>query len=263
MGVTVQEVIQKLTNPLGKIENTVDTLKFGSPDQEVTGIGVAFIATEKVIKRMIGLGANLLITHEGIFFSHWDNTDLKGTDVYKEKYKRIKDSQLATFRLHDYIHRYEPDMITKGLVHALEWEGYMKSIEPAATIVSIPEMSLQEVIDYVKEKLGIAFVRVVGDLEMKCTSVGLLVGYRGGGSVAIPLFEKYNLELIICGEGPEWETPEYVRDAMEQGRSKSIIFLGHMESEEPGMRYFANVLRTSFSELPVHFLPVDPLFTIK
>ena len=35
----------------------------------------------------------------------------------------------------------------------------------------------------------------------------------GGGALAIPYFEAEHLDLIITGEGPEGETPEYVRDA--------------------------------------------------
>lgn len=57
---------------------------------------------------------------------------------------------------------------------------------------------------------------------MECQRIGLLAGYRGGGEVVIPLFQNQNLDLIIAGEGPEWESPEYVRDALQQGKKKHL-----------------------------------------
>jgi hypothetical protein len=97
---------------------------------------------------------------------------------------------------------------------------------------------------------------------MSCKRVGVLVGYRGGGESVLPLFEKENLDLVIYGEGPEWETPEYVRDAVRQGRKKALIVLGHAESEMPGMEYFARELQEKFPSIPVHFLPEKSVFRI-
>ena len=58
--------------------------------------------------------------------------------------------------------------------------------------------------------------------------------------------------MAITGEGPEWETPEYVRDALAQGKKRALIALGHGESEQPGMKYLAAILRERFPGLAVH-----------
>lgn len=257
----VQEVLDKLMEPVGTIENTVDTLKSGSAEMEVTGIGVTFMATQHCIRQAVEQGLNLIISHESAFYSHWDKMQAEDS-VYVEKQKLIEDSGIAVFRFHDYCHRYQPDAITRGLAEALEWESYITAEQSASTILSIPERSVKDIAEYTKSKLGIDYVRVTGDLSMPCSKIGLLVGYRGGGALAIPLMDKENLDLIICGEGPEWEMPEYVRDAVSQGKKKAAVVLGHAESEVPGMRYLAHSIQEMFPGTPVKFLEDSPIFKV-
>lgn len=123
-------------------------------------------------------------------------------------------------------------------------------------------MTVKEIAEYVKRKLGIGFVRIAGDVTLNCTRIGLLAGYRGGGALSIPLFEKENLDLIISGEGPEWETPEYVRDAVYQGKQKALMVIGHAESEEPGMKYLSEWLKPIFPEIPIRFIPEKGIYRI-
>ncbi|GIP56881.1 Nif3-like dinuclear metal center hexameric protein [Paenibacillus woosongensis] len=263
MAITIQQVLDQLTAPAPALENTVDRLLTGDPGTSVTGIGITFMPTQQVIQQAADLGINLLITHEGPYYSHHSQTDwLQGDSVYAEKQGLIEASGLAMFRLHDYIHKYEPDGITAGLVQALDWEDCIDRIHPASTILDLPDMTVAEIADHLKLKLNVPYVRVVGDMTMRCRRTGLLVGYRGGGGNAIPLFVQENLDLIIAGEGPEWEAPEYVRDSWQQGRSRALIMLGHAESEAPGMKALAKRLETWFPAVPVHFLAEQPLYQI-
>ncbi len=259
----VKDVIEALTSPDIEIENTVDGLEFGKPDEIVKGIAVTFLATQEAVCEADKLGVNLIISHEGIFFSHRAKLqELQLNRVFQQKYRTIEENGLAIYRYHDHIHRYLPDAITAGLVKSLGWQAYEIENLPAATICSIPVLTLQEVIHHVKERLGMRFIRVIGDVSMPCRRVGLLVGYRGHGDSAIPLSEEKNLDLLIYGEGPEWETPEYIRDAVLQGKQKAVIVLGHAESEMPGMIYLTETLQEKFPDVPVRFIPQKPVFKI-
>ena len=262
--VTIQNVMDELTAPVDPIAGSVDTLKFGNPQTEVKGIAVTFMATRHVLEQSARLGANLIITHEGTFYSHHDGTEsLYAEDqVYTAKSRFIEESGLAIFRFHDYWHRYQPDGIMEGLIRALDWQDHITDHLPYATIAAIPPMELGHVITHIKKRLGVRYVRAAGDLSMICSRIGLLAGYRGTGNIAIPLFAEHRLDLILYGEGPEWETPEYVRDALHSGARHALIALGHMESEQPGMELLADRLRRRYPFIPVHYLPVDPVFQV-
>lgn len=261
MSITIKMILEDLTEIEEQVDNTVDTLKSGKPETEVTGIVTTFNATQYVVERAIAMGANLLITHEGVFYSHHETNEfLKEDPVYLTKQSLIESSEMAIFRYHDYWHRHKPDGIMVGLLRELEWSAYVNEQQAAVTILTLPAMSVGETAEYIKRKLGISYVRVAGDLSLICRRVGILVGYRGGGMMAIPLFNNDNLDLIIAGEGPEWETPEYVRDAVHQGRAKALIMLGHAESEAPGMKYLAEILAEKYPMIPSHFIPEHPIY---
>ncbi|WP_339822056.1 Nif3-like dinuclear metal center hexameric protein [Paenibacillus sp. FSL R7-0216] len=254
----IQDILDRLM-PAESIEQTVDGLVIGRPDEEVRGIAVTFMATQAAIEQAVSLGANLLISHEGVFYSHRsDGNTLKEDPVVWHKKHRLEELGLAVLRYHDGIHRETPDGITSGLIEELDWQDAVCEYQPASAVLELQAATLEEVARLLKVKLNLPYVRFTGDPEMLCRKVGVLVGYRGGGELAIPLLRE--VDLIIAGEGPEWETPEYVRDAVYQGRCKAIIFLGHGPSETPGMKRLARVLRVAFPSLPVHVIENEPLF---
>lgn len=260
---TVQMVMDALIAPVGTLAQTVDTLLFGDPSMEVTGIVSAFMPTQYVLEQALEREANLLIAHEGLFFAHQDDpVGGRGGEVYLAKKKLIEDSGLAVFRFHDYAHRYKPDGITEGLIRELGWERYVTNRQPAASLLEIPPASLGDIVGHVKHELGLSHVRFMGDPEMVFTSLGVLAGYRGGAALAVPLYESEQADLVIYGEGQEWETPEYVRDALHQGRRRGLIVLGHAESEIPGMKALASSLAAMFPEVPVHHLQDETLFQL-
>lgn len=262
--VTIQEVVDRLTQPVKKLDDTVDQLRpEGCSDQVVQGIVVTFMASHYVLQQAEKLGANLVITHEGTFYSHHPNTEfLEDNPVYLEKCKLIEEAGLVIYRFHDYWHRYQPDGIMTGLIQELEWESYLDEYKPTSALFSIPPLTVQELSEYVKSKLNIPFVRVAGNLSMTCSRVGVLAGYRGGGEAAIPLMMEDHVDVILAGEGPEWETPEFVRDAVNQGREKAFILLGHAASEKPGMRYLADLIINLFPSIPVYPIYEDQPFQI-
>lgn len=263
MTLTFGQVIGHLTAGIRKPDGTVDRLERGAPESEVQGIVTAFSASQYVIEQAVLLGANLIITHEGVFYSHQDNREgLENDPVYRQKSALIASTGVGIYRFHDYVHRYTPDGIIEGLLRELEWEPYVERHLPHVSILSVPAASVSEIAGYLKQQLHIPYVRAAGNLSAVCSRVGVLVGYRGGGAATIPLFEQESLDLIIAGEGPEWETPEYIRDAVRQGRSQALIMLGHAESEAPGMKLLAQRLALQFPDVPVHYIQEQPVFQI-
>ena len=48
---------------------TRDRILFGNENQEVTKIGVCWVATNKVIEKALEKGINFIISHENIFYT--------------------------------------------------------------------------------------------------------------------------------------------------------------------------------------------------
>jgi putative NIF3 family GTP cyclohydrolase 1 type 2 len=261
MAIYVKDIIDVLTNPTIHIENTVDNLLFGNSLSEVSGVAVTFLATQEIIEKAKSLGLNLIISHEGIFYSHHNNElALQNDPIYLMKRKTIEDSDIAIFRYHDYIHKFKPDGITAGLVQALGWQDNEVENLQTSSIIELQPTTLNNLISHIKNRLGIDHIRFMGDLSILCSRIGLLVGYRGSNELTLSLFNEKDVDVVIYGEGPEWETPEYVRDAIYQGRQKALIILGHGESEMPGMEYLAKSLQEKFPSIPVNFIPGKSIF---
>jgi len=260
----IREVVEALTLPGGGPAHTVDGLLTGDPERETTGIAVCYMPTLSVIDRAAELGANLIVAHEGLYYAHRaeDEAAERGSPIRLEKTRRLASRGLAVYRCHDYWHRAEPDGVTEGLVQALGWSPYVLKRLPEATILRLPPAPLLEIAEAAKRLLGVPYLRAMGSPDTVIRKIGVLAGYRGGGRTAIPLFERENLDLVVYGEGPEWETPEYARDVLYWGSRKALLVLGHGESEEPGMASLAARLSARFPSVPVHYLKETPLFQV-
>ena len=252
---TVQDIVAAIIAaiPGAPFSNTVDTLKTGNSQQQVKAIATTFLATCEVIEQAIQRGANLIITHEPTFYGHTDETDwLKGDPVYDAKCRLITEHHIAIWRFHDYLHSLQPDRTVVGLLKALDWTAYASPEQPF--VCRLPPRSLRVLVHEIKSKLSLATVRVVGDMERTCETIGLLVG-AGGGQMQIGALGRLALDVLVCGEIHEWETSEYVRDALHLGQPKALVVIGHSVSEEDGMREIVPWLQTRIPEMPIMFIP--------
>jgi putative NIF3 family GTP cyclohydrolase 1 type 2 len=253
----VVEVVLKL-NGGRKIEPTCDQLIEGDWDREVTGVITTFMATADVIRRSIETGCNLIITHEPTYFTGSDRLDWLTDDaVYHRKKALINENRISVWRYHDHMHAGNEDLIYAGLLKDLGWKPYLNTELPHPHCYTVPPMSMKDLVDFFKKKLGMEVVRVVGRMDMECSRVGILVG---GGSLGLgdekmpaALMNEQQLDVMVCGEITEWTLSAYVRDAAALGFNKAMIIVGHERSEEPGMKELANVLQPLLKEIPVRF----------
>jgi putative NIF3 family GTP cyclohydrolase 1 type 2 len=100
---------------------------------------------------------------------------------------------------------------------------------------------------------------VVGDPQLKVTKVAMLPG-AAGSARQISLLERDDVEALVIGETPEWETVEYVADAVTEHKRKALVILGHIPSEQAGMEECARWLKTFVTEVPVEFIPAREPF---
>jgi len=261
----VKEIVNLiLTNcniPL--LEKTCDRLMAGSWNSEVTGIVTTFMATVDVIQESIARGANLIITHEPTYFTGADQTDwLAEDDVFLLKQKLITENKLNIWRFHDHMHITKPDKIYVGLNKELNWDQYNIPGKPHCYV--LPATTVEELSTFLKGKLDVKAVQIVGKKDAKIERVGFLVGggSLGLGSEQMPmeLMRNENLDVVICGEILEWTLCAYVRDASQLGLNKNMIILGHNRTEEVGMKYLPEWLATLVPNIDISFVEAGEPF---
>ncbi|WP_057939494.1 Nif3-like dinuclear metal center hexameric protein [Algoriphagus resistens] len=237
--------------PDAPFPGTVDTLKSGSKNQVVTGIVTTMFATITVIRKAIELKANFIIVHEPTFYNHADETEwLEKDPVYQFKRKLLDEHEIAVWRNHDYIHSLAIDGVQAGVVKELDWEKYYKQ----SSVLTLPDTTLGDLISHIKTKMNVPALRYVGELSQKVSKILLLPGAIGGRR-QIDLLMQEKPDVLICGESPEWETPEYVRNANEMGEKLGLIVIGHAASEEGGSAFMAEWIRENLSDVPVFHVP--------
>jgi hypothetical protein len=105
------------------------------------------------------------------------------------------------------------------------------------------------------KKLDDHTTRVVGDPRLPVSNVAA----KWGNASQMPAIHLLNtsVEVVIVGYTHEWEAVEYAQDMISAGQKKGLILLGESKSEQAGMKYCAEWLKTFITEVQVDFIPVS------
>ena len=261
---TAREIIAAIQReiPTGWDQPTVDTFKAGNPDTQINGVAVTMMATMDVLQRAAAHGDNLIITHEPTFFDHLDAPHgIKEDDaVWKEKRDFIEKNGLVVWRLHDHWHNRTPDGILTGMTRVLGWTQFQNPKSPH--LYTLPATTLRKLAEDVARKLDQPILRIVGDPGMSVTRVALAPG-ASGFAKQVSALESDDVDVLLAGEAPEWETVEYAADAVSQGRKKALILIGHVPSEQAGMEDCAGWLKTFVKGVRIEFVATQqPFWTV-
>ena len=258
--ITAAQVIDRIKKNVGVTwrDETVDNLIAGNPETPVTGIATTMMATLDVIERAAAAGKNLVITHEPTFYLHQDRTEPLAEDAtYQFKADFIRKHGMVVFRFHDHWHAHHPDGIALGMARELGWES---NADPAdLRLFTFPSTPLERFAKEIASRLKIRSMRVVGDPNLEVRRAIANWGYvsqeRG-----IQLLARPDVDVLIGGETREWEVVEYAQDIITTGKKKGLILLGHVVSEQSGMKYCAEWLRPFVTEIPVEFIAAPEPF---
>jgi putative NIF3 family GTP cyclohydrolase 1 type 2 len=261
---TARQVVERIQKESGVPWRTatVDTFKAGDPDTPVKGIACVMMSTQEVLQRCVAAGANFIITHEPTFYGGQDNTTVMESEndpVLAAKQAFIKQHGLVIWRFHDHQHAMRPDQVGTGIMKVLGWVSYQTA--PSTPRFVIPETTLADLAEEVRRRFNVRTLRFVGDPKLKVTKVGIAHGASGFNRHRF-LLQSDEVEVLLIGEGTEWEVVEYVADAVAQGKKKALIAIGHMASEEAGMSECAEWLKGFVPEVPIKFIPTPELFSL-
>jgi putative NIF3 family GTP cyclohydrolase 1 type 2 len=232
---------------------TVDTFKAGRPETVVRGVATTGMATLDALHRASAAGRNFVITHEPTFYNHQDQTTaLEQDTTFQAKRRFIEDQGLVVWRFHDHAHLMRPDPLVAGSARTLGLAPYASQTERGVYVV--PETTLRSLAADIARRLGGRAIRVCGDPDMKVTRITMGPGY------GVPPLSQA-IDVSIGGEAPEsGGNAEYALDAQAVGRPRGVILLGHLMSEDWGMREVADWLRGVVPEVPVEWIPAGEPF---
>jgi putative NIF3 family GTP cyclohydrolase 1 type 2 len=257
---TARQLVERIQRNVGVPwqASSVDTFKAGNPDTPVKGIATTMMATLDVLQSAARSAKNLVITHEPTFYNHEDNTQTFADDkVLAAKMSFIAKNDLVVWRFHDHWHARHPDGITSGMAKALNWAKY-RSPE-GEDIFDLPPETLENMARKIQGQLGIRVIRVVGDRNLKVGRVALRPGFNSLPA-SMRALARPDVDVVVIGETREWEGVEYAQDLIAAGNKKGLVILGHVISEESGMKECAQWLGTFVTEVPVEFIAAGEPF---
>ena len=253
----------------------LDGFKAGEPQTAVRGIATTAMATMEVLRQSSKTGLNLVVTHEPTFFGIRDGVPppapppggrgggfggggLAADDpVLKAKREFIEKNSMVVFRLRDHWQaRKENDRVV-GLADSLGWS---KRMVPGETMMfDIASATAEETVALIRKKLNLrGGLRAVGDPKAKVRRVMI---YPGMMTPDIMLKYFGQVDLLLAGEVREWECTTYAGDMNSAGEKRSLVTIGRVASEDPGMRVCATWLKTFVRGVPIRWISAgDPFW---
>jgi putative NIF3 family GTP cyclohydrolase 1 type 2 len=261
---TVSQILERMHGQIGTPwkDGGVDHITIGLPDTVVKGIGTTMMATFDALKSAVATGCNFLITHEPTWWSHPDTlTQLTDDPLYKTKLAYARAHDLAVFHFHDHWHAKLPvDGIHVGMAQQMGWSRYLDT--PYTRHINLPATTLGALAKEFQKKLGDRTLRVIGDPDLAVKRLAVSWGYCSAFP-GIPMLNG-DCDVLVIGEAQDWDLIAYAQDLVASGRKKGLIVLGHVLSEQWGMKYCAEWLRDFVPEVPVKFVPIiEPYWNLK
>ncbi len=285
---TSQDVIDEIQKQLGVPwqsqhgDGFSDGILEGSPDTAATGIVTTFTPTIEVLRRAVASGKNIVICRESPYYSRGERApisyrngpmppkELTDKDpVCRAKREFIAQNKLVVIRFFDNWQARQTDGQMLALTRALGWEKYhlrektsRDEYQPRDVYFRLPDTSLSELAEHLKQRLKIQGVRVIGNSYSKVSNVALKPGLLLVAETE-RILNRPGVDVIVAGDAVEWEAAPYFQDLVTAGQAKGLILLGEEASEEPGSGEVAAWLKTFITEMPIEWIPAgEPFWTL-
>ena len=234
----------------------VDCCHAGNPECEVQKIGVCFAATPEVLRQAAAWGAQLLITHEPTYYTPLN--EFQPSFLTNQKKDLVESTGITIYRYHNSLHFRGEDMVSRTFLEKMGWEGVF---DGQLKFTLAAPLSPAQVIKDICTSLGLPCLRTIGREDGIVRKIALFLGARDESAYE-PFFTD-DKDLAICGEACEWQFGEPVREAAQFGMQKTMLLLGHVQSEKFAMEAFAEEIDGKFPGIPVQYFDCGDLFTYK
>lgn len=175
-------------------------------DAECTGIVTCIWPTADIIQNAQEMGANLIISHEAIFWNHGDHRDIVAENrTFQAKCQLLDAWEGVAWRCHDAIHAGVPleadgsmtDGIFYGFAEKLGWLGYRTSRSNMDYMLPEP-VRADELAASLVEALGLSGTRIIGDRKASVQHIRIPMHILGMPEEDTALINAMDNEGIDC-----------------------------------------------------------------
>jgi len=243
----IKELLQFIEKKFGKMGNE-EGLKYGSKKEEIKGITVCWMATEKVIKTAGKRKHNLIISHEDILFPPdyaLRDKKVERAIVSEKRLKELEKNKINVVRIHSTADKH---FIFRNFANSFGLTTPV--IENGIFLVyEIKPEKFGTLCKKAKQKIKSKYIRKVGDNKKIIKRIGNLVGGLGLSINAsfVNKILSYGVDMVIIGE-----FDEYTERALIDGGICGIE-IGHEKSEEGGLREFTKFLKKEMEGIEVKY----------
>lgn len=213
-------------------------LLIGDNMKEVNKVLFCLDVTQKVVQKAIDKNVDLIISHHPVIFSGLKR--ITNETAHGRKILKLIENKIAVYSIHtnsDFAINGLNDFIMdklnldgeKIIFNEREFDDYnpiknkMERVHSGFARIKIlnEEMKLEDLLERIKDSLGISYVRYVGNKDTYIRKIGLVTG--GGSSFMYDIADK--IDVFLTGDLRYHDA----LDALEDGRI--LVDVGHFESE--------------------------------
>lgn len=271
----IKEVIEKMKgyHKGGFDDETAkDKVLYGDIHQECTGIVTSTWASVDVIKEAAEKGANLIISHEALFWNRGDHTDWltkNHNKTYLDKKKLLDDKGIVVWRDHDYVHSGIPqvdgtfvDGIFYGMFQELGWSEFSFDTDPMFAVIEIPETSVSDLTQEIIKKGNLNGARIYGKKDTCVRRIAIPYHILGAAQDEINYIDEHDIDMILAMEMVDFTLSEYIRDSNMLKKDKCMLSIGHFNLEEFGMKYMVRYIPEALGtdQIPCSFIQSGDMY---
>jgi len=242
----IKEFLQFIEKKFGKL-GSEEGIKYGDKKEEIKGITVCWMATEKVIKKAANNKHNLIISHEDILFPPdyaWKEEG-KIAVVSEKRLKELKKNKINVVRIHSTADKH---FIFRNFANSF---GFTNPVveDGIFFIYEIKPDKFGNLCKKAKEKIKSKYIRRVGNNKKIIKRIGNLVGGLGLSINAsfINKILNYGVDMVIVGEFDEYTERALIDIGI------CAIEIGHEKSEGGGLREFTKFLKKELKGIEIKY----------
>lgn len=258
MKAEIRDIIAYLYSFAPELGDCCDRCTWDGGNKAAGKIAVTCFPSVNSLRSAADWGAELMITHEPLFYNHSDV--FSDNLVSNEKKRLLTESKMTVWRWHDHAHAAVPDAINEGIRTVLGSGEYEERdiglYRPARRYKLDTPLTAREILRRIGNQGNI-----VGCADKPMSRLSLCCGFAQEQTIKCEIASG-EVDAVIAGETLQWNAAEYVRDAYQLGYELALILGGHSVTEEFGMKLLSERLKTKFPECEVKFFSSGAPFTL-